>query len=169
MVEISRLKEIVRLYTEMKWHYSEAPDPQKDITAYAEWRKKNRKRMNEYLAAWSYEEILELGGTMDYGRELYQHGGIDSVNEYVLEIARISGEPKASDAKEVLDLQNPTKWINNAAKRFREIHPDADGKPQAIDYLLQKPLDKYLSAVIEALERRAHYGYADCADTNCKG
>ena len=35
MVEISRLKEIVRLYTEMKWHYSEAPDPQKDITAYA--------------------------------------------------------------------------------------------------------------------------------------
>lgn len=153
MVEISRLKEIVRLYTEMKWHYSEAPDPQKDITAYAEWRKKNRKRMNEYLSAWSCEEILELEGTMDYGRELYQHGGIDSVNKYVLEIATTTEEPKESDAKEILNLQNPTKWINDATMRFRETHPDAAGLPQAIDYLSEKPLDKYLNAAIEAIER----------------
>ncbi len=81
--------------------------------------------LEKHLRSLSYEEILDLEGLMDYGRNL------DS--QYLDIFAK--------------------KHFEEQREVFVQEHPSSDGKEEAIKYLMAKgPLAEYLKRAGEALE-----------------
>lgn len=81
--------------------------------------------LENHLRSLSYEEILDLEGLMDYGRNL------DS---------------------QYLDIF-VKKHFEEQREVFVQEHPSSDGKEEAIKYLMAKgPLAEYLKRAGEALE-----------------
>lgn len=104
IVNSSNIEEVIRMFAEA------APE---------------RKALDNHLCSLSYDDILDLEGLMDYGRNL---------------------NPEFADifAK---------KHFEKHRKFFAKEYPTPDGKEEAIEYLIAKgPLADYLESAAKALE-----------------